>query len=158
MLSRHGSHEVSPLAQSGSRSPMSDVDLSSVPGSETSSRATSTTRLHDVDDVQTQQQKSVEDLAATSSEGVAEGGVASTEDRQPVAVLPQSPKQARKALALDMIEEGEEPQVAAAMMRRPRSHTDPGWCGGGGGREEWRGERGGDRQTEICVAHGKNEE
>ena len=110
---------------------MSDAELSSLPGSGASSRVTSTTLLHEGDDSQTQQQlpqqqKPVEDLAVTSTEGVAEGGEASEDGRQPVAVLPSSPKQARKAqLALDMIEEGEEPDLAL-ITRRPRSHTDPG--------------------------------
>ena len=128
MLKRVSSHDVSPLAQSGTRSPISDSEVSSMVGSETTSRAASTTLLPEIDDLHQQQ---TGDLAATdgvNDEGAGSVGGVSVDDRQPIAVLPPSPKPARKALganSLDMIEEGEEPFLTVPVVRRPRSHTDP---------------------------------
>ena len=115
------SAEVSPLVQSGSRSPISDSEISQ-PSSATSSRTTSTTALLPADDNYSYHSES--GSATSIPEDVDEG-----QDRQPVAILSQSPKLARKGLgqkALDMIEEGEEPTLTVPTMGRPRSLTDPG--------------------------------
>ena len=109
------SAEVSPLVQSGTRSPITDSEA----GSETSSRATSTTMLPVDENYQHQNE---------ASNSISED-VNVEEDRQPVAILPQSPKPARKGhgqKGLDMIEEREEPSLTVPAMGRPRSLTDPG--------------------------------
>lgn len=114
------SAEVSPLAQSGSRSPISDSEMSQA-GSEASSRATSTTALLPMEE---NYQYHSESGSSTSIQEMDDG-----EDRQPVAILNQSPKLPRKGLGqkgLDMIEEGEEPTLTVPTMGRPRSLTDPG--------------------------------
>ena len=114
------STEVSPLVQSGSRSPISDCETQV--SSEKSSRATSTSALLPVDE--NYQDRSESGSTTSIQEDVNDG-----EDRQPVAVLSQSPKLARKGLGqkgLDMIEEGEEPTLTVPTMGRPRSLTDPG--------------------------------
>ena len=133
MLNKH-SAEVSPLAQSGTRSPVSDSELSQA-GSEASSRATSTTVLP----LDENYQHHSEGSSSTSiREDVDEG-----EDRQPVAILSQSPKLARKGLGqkgLDMIEEGEEPTLTVPTVGRPRSLTDP---------SEWREGRGKGREGQC---------
>lgn len=103
------SAEVSPLAQSGARSPISDSGMSAAE-SEASSRTTSTSALPLVDDTTV--------------------GIEGEDDRQPVAIPPQSPKHklvGQQQQSLDMIEEGEEPDVAP-ILRRPRSLTEPGEC------------------------------
>ena len=117
------SNEVSPLAQSGSRSPISDSEMSQA-GSEVSSRAASTTALMPGDENYPYHSDSG---SATSIQEEMEDG----DDRQPVAILSQSPKLARKGLGqkgLDMIEEGEEPMLTVPSVGRPRSLTDPGEC------------------------------
>ena len=99
-------------------------------GSETSSRAASTSLLPEVEDAHQQQQAvNLADTDGAKDEEAGAGGGVGVDDRQPVAVLTQSPKQARKAIganALDMIEEGDEPLLTVPVIRRPRSHTDPG--------------------------------
>ena len=118
------STEVSPLVQSGSRSPISESETQV--NSEKSSRATSTSALLPVDE--NYQDRSESGSTTSIQEDVNDG-----EDRQPVAILSQSPKLARKGLGqkgLDMIEEGEEPTLTVPTMGRPRSLTDPG---------EWKG-------------------
>ena len=115
------SNEVSPLVQSGSRSPTSDSEFSQA-GSEVSSRSTSTTALMPGDE--NYQYHSEGGSTASIQEDMEEG-----DDRQPVAILNQSPKLGRRGLGqkgLDKIEEGEEPLLTVPSVRRPRSLTDPG--------------------------------
>ena len=127
-LNKQGTHEhsISPLAQSGTRSPISDSEVSSVAGSEPSSRTTSATVLPEMDKLHHPHVSSLGSADGDKEEGGVVGGAGIGEDRQPVAIHPQSPKHSRKPLQLDSIAEGDEPEMAVPAVRRPRSETEPG--------------------------------
>ena len=121
-------HSISPLAQSGTRSPISDSEVSSMAGSERSSRAASASLLPEIDKFHHPPVSSSGSTDDDKEVGGVGGGAGVGEDRQPVAVHPQSPKLPRKALHLDSIAEGDEPDMAVPSVRRPRSGTEPGEC------------------------------
>ena len=130
-LNKQTSHEhsISPLAQSGTRSPISDSEVSSAAGSEPSSRAISASLLPEMDKVHHLQVNSLGSIDGDKEGGGVVGGEGVGEHRQPVAIPPPSPKLTRKALQLDSIAEGDEPEMAVPVVRRQRSPPEPGEWG-----------------------------